>query len=199
MLSLLGLFPSIPLLMAAWCCLRGLVRPNAGPIGAIGWWAAGIGWLVLWSLPAVAVQVVGNVTGLSGTSFSVGDAILSIGFPVWVLAGGSSVIEIFEATAKEVSGHRQSTMIDNWPYFVALTYAQLALGGAIVAWCWRSASQGGLTRLEFSRTGTNPTAPEGLTPANAFARRCCRTVPWMLAAAALLNSVTAWRWPWWGT
>lgn len=132
MLTLLGYMPALLLLAAAGFCIVTLRTP--GPRGLWLNWVAGIGWVVLWSLPAVIAQDVRSFLRGAVTTFDALEYLQIAGFQVWVLCGGASVIEIFEATAKSLTGHRQSTMIDNWHYFAALTYAQAAIAGGLAAW-----------------------------------------------------------------
>jgi hypothetical protein len=51
----------------------------------------------------------------------------------WVLTGGWTVQQVFEATARALSGHRHSTFVDNAPYYLVLTAAQTLLVAALLA------------------------------------------------------------------
>jgi len=90
-------------------------------------WAAALGWLTLWTLPAVAYQCAWVLGPSSPYSFSAGGAVQAAPVGLWVLLGGRSVVELFEATARDLTGHRQSTMIDNVHVYLAMTAVQCAL------------------------------------------------------------------------
>ena len=68
-------------------------------------------------------------------------ALAAVPASAWVLLGGGSVIAVFEATVYDLTGHRQSTMLDNLHVFLALTALQCAPFVAILArrseWRWR--------------------------------------------------------------
>lgn len=148
-------------------------------VGAAAFWRAkrmdsvvlrfmgALGWIGLCTLPAVLVQA---LTLLAGGGDLPWTQVLQIGLlGWWVLAGGSSVIAVFEASAKAVSGHRESTMLDNWPWFWALLALQCAL---LIVLLWPA--------LGRKFTWKHPRLR-------------------LTGAALLLNSLTAVSWPWWGT
>lgn len=87
----------------------------------------------------------------------------------WVLLGGVSVVATFEATAQLVSGHRQMTMIDNWPWFLALVLVQTSLLAAFLA-----------PRFGPGATWKSPRL-------------------WLIFAAVAINAACAVDWPWWGS
>ena len=95
-------------------------------------WLIALGWLTLWTLPALAYQTAWWVW--PGTKYSVDwwDALRASPIGLWVLMGGRSVIAIFEATARDITGHRSSTMIDNTHVFLAYTAIQCAILVAIL-------------------------------------------------------------------
>lgn len=98
-----------------------------------------------------------------------GEAARGLPFSWWVPLGGRSVQSVFEATVEALTGHRPSTMIDNWPYYAALAYVQTAALGAVCA-----------ARL---RAGRSSLAPVCLVS----------------GLAVLANACLGARWPWWGT
>ncbi|MFN0243022.1 MAG: hypothetical protein ACKVWV_09045 [Planctomycetota bacterium] len=129
-LIVLGLVPCVPLI---WCTWRFVRRPRAPRfVGRLG---QAVGLLALWTWVAVVAQLVYLVVKQS--SLSVLDALATTTFSWWVLLGGASVQAVFEETAKDVTGHRQWTMIDNWHYYVALTAVQTLVLAAILAWRWK--------------------------------------------------------------
>jgi hypothetical protein len=148
-------------------------------VGAAAFWRAkrldsmvlrfmgALGWIGLCTLPAVLVQALTFDAGGGDQAWSQMLPIVLLGW--WVLAGGSSVIAVFEASAKAISGHRQSTMLDNWPWFWALLALQCAV---LIVLLWPA--------LGRKFTWKHPRL-------------------WLTAAALLLNSLTAVSWPWWGT
>jgi len=83
--------------------------------------ARGFGWTVLCSMPAFLVQDVMLLGGFTSTSFKASDCLLGLPFQTWVLPGGYVVQQVFESSAKHISGHRHSTMMDNVPIYYALT------------------------------------------------------------------------------
>jgi hypothetical protein len=129
---------------------------------------AALGWIGLCTLPAVLVQGITLVaTGRHGIE---GLQALQMSLVSWwVLAGGSSVIAVIEASAKAISGHRQATMLDNWPWFWALLSMQCAL---LIYLLWPTLGP----KFNWKRT---------------------RLL--QVSAVLLLNSLTAIHWPWWGT
>ena len=109
--------PSLLLLYGLFVLLRKRNRPR---------WAAALGWLALWTLPALGYQ-------LAWTAFDWPDALRAAPIGLWVLLGGRTVIEVFEATARDLTGHRDSYMMDNVHVYLALTAIQCALFVVILA------------------------------------------------------------------
>lgn len=132
-------------------------------------WARTAGWLCLWTLPAVIAQFAFNAAGYSSTTFDSGDLFAMLPWSWSVLTGGFSVQEVFEVTAKAVSGHRQSTMLDNWPYYAVLTWIQFALLSLYCA----------LMRDPARRFRDKPSIIIGLL--------------------VLINALCGISWPWWGS
>jgi hypothetical protein len=97
-------------------------------------WAAALVWLTLWTLPALAYQSVWWLSDDSPYSATLPSVLFAAPVSLWVLMGGRSVVEIFEATARSLTGHRSSTMLDNVFVFIALTAIQCAV---LVAWLMR--------------------------------------------------------------
>ena len=125
-MSVALLIPAIPAILPVWGLVllcRGRERPR---------WLVALGWLSLWVLPAVAYQTVWWVS--PGTTYSIEwhKALLVSPIGLWVLLGGRSSIEVFEATARSITGHRQCTMGDNMHVYVALTAIQCAILIAIL-------------------------------------------------------------------
>lgn len=168
MLTLLGLLPCLPLMIGVWCWARPSRDPNArrSVLASFAW---GVGWLSACALPAVAYQAALQLSGSLPTSFEAGDVARGLPFSWWVLLGGESVQSLFEATAKDLTGHRQTTMLDNWPYYAALTYVQVALGGGLVA-----------VRRRLGRGTLDPWVL-------------------LLGLAVVVNGCLGARWPWWGS
>ncbi len=164
MLSLLGLLLCIPQAILVWFYVR-----NWGGPRLRGNWARTAGWLSLWVLPAILAQALFNGAGHSSTSFGAGDIFMMLPWGWPVLQGGFSVQQVFEETAKAVSGHRQSTLMDNLGYYLVLTYAQLALVSLFVA-------------LQ---------CPKGPSVRD--------RVPLTCGLLVLANALCGIAWPWWGT
>lgn len=158
----LGLVPCIPL---SWCAWRYLRRARASSF--VGRLAQAVGLLALWCWVAVIAQSVYLV--VTQSSISVFDAMATTTFSWWVLLGGTSVQSIFEKTAKSLTGHRQSTMMDDWYYYAALTAVQTVALAAVVAWRWRG-----------ERKASDP-------------------VVVALVALVVGNALAGMTWPWWGT
>ena len=89
-----------------------------------------VGWQVLCVAPVLAVHVVLLVVH-QGVGMYGSLAAIVIGS--WVLLGGASVQLLFEATAKELTGHRRDTMMDNAHVYLALTAVQVLLLALVVA------------------------------------------------------------------
>lgn len=158
----LGLVPCVPLIWCTWRFVRRLRAPRfAGRL------AQAVGLLALWTWVAVLAQSVYLV--VTQSSISVLDALATTTFAWWVLLGGASVQTLFEETAKDVTGHRQSTMIDNWHYYMALTAVQTVLLASFVAWRWKK------PRERF----------DPLVAA--------------LVVLVVGNALAGVTWPWWGT
>lgn len=107
--------------------VRGRNRPR---------WASALGWLALWIVPAIVVHCAWLMSHYSAPAIS---ALTAAPASAWVLLGGGSVIAAFEATVSDLTGHRQSTMLDNIHVFLALTALQCAPFVAVLA--RRSASR----------------------------------------------------------
>ena len=124
----LGLLPALVLALAAWRLLR---RPPADSFA--GRLLQSTGLVALAGLAASAVQLAAAALERIVDGFS---AVFLLTLPLawWVLAGGWTVQQVFEETANDVTGHRQSTFADNWHYYLALTTAQTLLVAALVAW-----------------------------------------------------------------
>jgi len=126
-LLLLGLAPAA---LLAWCLWRLLRRPRAASFA--GRLAQATGLVALAGLLATLVQLVAVFLEwiVDGASLVF---LATVPLAWWVLAGGWSVQQVFEATAEDVTGHRQSTFVDNWHYYLALTVLQTLLVAALVA------------------------------------------------------------------
>ena len=116
MLFLLAIPAALPLvglvvLLGPWATPRWLVR---------------LGWLALWTLPAVAYETWWWVSPSSRYSVELGDAVRASPIGLWVLMGGRSVVTVFEWIAENYVT-RQTTMLDNWPIYLGLTTLQVAL------------------------------------------------------------------------
>jgi len=133
-LFLFGLVPCLPLL---WCAWRYLRRERAEAFG--GRWTQAVGLLGLWTLVASVAQLVAASLDWiwKSTSFDLGNAPGMLVFSWWVLLGGWSVQTVFEETAKDLTGHRRDTMMDNAHYYLALTAVQTLVLALVVAWRWR--------------------------------------------------------------
>lgn len=164
MLSLLGLLLCLPQATAAWFFFRG-----RGGTGLFGNWIRTAGWLSLWTLPAGLAQLIFLAAGFTSTTFAVGDLFAMLPWSWPVLLGGVSVQMVFEETAKALSGHRQSTLIDNLGLYLFLTWLQLAVLALFCA----------LARDET--------------------RRHRDRVSLTLGVAMLINALLGITWPWWGT
>lgn len=124
---ILGLLPA-PLLAL---CLWRLVRyPRASSFS--GRLVQSTGLVALASLAASAAQLLAAAAEWIVDGFSL-VFVGALPLAWWVLAGGWSVQQVFEATAKDVTGHRQSTFADNWHYYLALTALQTLLVAALLA------------------------------------------------------------------
>jgi len=123
----LGLLPALVLALAAWRLLR---RPPAPSFA--GRLLQSTGLVALAGLLASLVQLAAAALERILSDFS---AMLVLTLPLawWVLAGGWTVQQVFEQTAKSVTGHRQSTFVDNWHYYLALTVVQTLLVAIVVA------------------------------------------------------------------
>lgn len=135
MLFAIGLVPLVPLLFCVWTWWSWKERR-----GFAGHLLPAVGWLTLWAFPAAVAQLLDQGLGHGRSSFDLADLARMAPFSWWVLLGGHTVQLAFEETAQAVTGHRQMTMIDNWPYYAALTYAQTLLVGAAAAWRSRDRS-----------------------------------------------------------
>lgn len=175
------MLPALPLLVGATAVLRG-----RGP-----GWLRGIGWVALWSAPAVLTQV---VLAASSGGLLTGEALWTL--PVvmliswWVLAGGWVCVAFFESSLAAGEVPRQMTMVDNGAYFLGL----VALWVGVLAFV--------LAEMVFVRpaeaddaaaspgTGEDPRDALGVSP---------RRVAWVVGAGVLVNALAASAWPWWGS
>lgn len=96
-------------------------------------WLPALGWLTLWTLPALVYQSVWWVW--SGSPYSAAWHRVLGAAPIGLVAllGGRSVVEVFEATVQGLSGHRDSTMLDNFGLFLAFTVVECTLFVTILA------------------------------------------------------------------
>lgn len=114
----------LPLLVA----LAFGLRKRAHPL------VVAVAWQALWALPAALYQLV-----WFAAKHGTGTEVFGMAPIAWgVQLGGASVTEVFEATAQSLTGHRQSTWLDNWHVFYAYTLIQVALLCAPIAWIYRS-------------------------------------------------------------
>lgn len=164
MLLLLGLVPALPLLVCIVLLWR---KPAEGPLAMR--LARGLGLCTLCAAPAILVQDGLLLFGGSSSSFSVVECLKVWPFQLWVLLGGGVVQQIFEEYAKSITGHRQSTMMDNWHLYYAFTLLWASPWSALLA----------------SRLRDHPWRKD--------------RVVWVVAAILLINAVAGARWPWWGT
>lgn len=163
---LLGLLPALGLGLCAWRLLR---RPRAQSFG--GRLVQAVGPVALAGLVASVAQLAAFAAGFVISDFS----FLLVGtLPLawWILTGGWSVQQVFEETAKDVTGHRQSTFLDNWHYYLGLTVVQTLLLALLLS-------------LLVARRERGSFAREPLA--------------WLVFALALANSLAGIPWPWWGT
>ena len=115
-----------------------LLRERSGwPV----WVARGAGFQALCAAPGILVQAWWLfLSGRSAYSVDAGEFLLMIPGSWWVLIGGYSVQARFEDTAKELTGHRQATMMDNWHYYYGLVLLQTLLLCLVIAWRLRKGS-----------------------------------------------------------
>ncbi len=116
---MLLIFASIPFVYFVWALLsQGHRETPRSPL------IQGLGWVCLWALlgTIAGMFIYGHASkALSGGFVTgLGEIVLFLPIAWWVMLGGYTVKELFEATA----GHRQSTL-DNWHYFYLLTWIQL--------------------------------------------------------------------------
>ena len=137
--ALLALVAGIPCLALGACAWLYLRRPLAA--GRAARFVQALGLLALASAAAALVQLVATTLGwnFGRQTFTALGLAAMLPFSWLVLCGGWSVQTLFEETAEELTGHRRDTLMDNLPYYAALTAAQLALLAALIAWRWRRA------------------------------------------------------------
>jgi hypothetical protein len=123
----LGLLPAVLLGTCLWRLLR---RPRAASFA--GRLAQATGLVALAGLVASLAQLAAAALEWIVDGFSL-VFVATLPLAWWVLAGGWSVQQVFEETAKDVTGHRQSTFVDNWHYYLALTTLQTLVAAALVA------------------------------------------------------------------
>jgi len=90
-------------------------------------WAAALSWLALWTLPALAYQIVWWASDASPYAGSASALAQAAPVGLWVLLGGRSVVELFEATARALTGHRNATMLDNVHVYLVYTFLQCSI------------------------------------------------------------------------
>jgi hypothetical protein len=131
-----------PCLALGWCAWRFLARPRAAGLG--GRLVQGLGLIGLAALLASGVQLAASALGWSpsGSSQTLLGLLAVLPISWLVLCGGWSVQTVFEETAKDLTGHRHDTLLDNLHYYAALTAAQMLLLALLVAWRWRSPRRG---------------------------------------------------------
>jgi len=117
----------IPTLFLAYALVVWLRRPEPPR------WASALGWITLWTVPALAYQCVWWHSPDSPYSVTIPGLAQAAPVGLWVLLGGRTVVEVFEATARALTGHRSATMLDNVHVFLALTVLQSAVLVAILA------------------------------------------------------------------
>ena len=131
--------------------------------------ARAIGVCTLFVAPAILAQDLMLYFGWSYSRFGLVDCLSSWPFQVWVLLGGGVVQQVFEVSAKALSGHRQSTMLDNWPIYYAFTLAWVLPWSTLLA-----------ARMRAQPLRNDPLA-------------------WCVAVVLLAHALAGVRWPWWGT
>ena len=130
-----------------------------------------MGWLAVWAWPTHIWQMA-TEEQIGGRIMSMDDLwewVIGFTLPWPVHLGGATVAAVFENTAKAVSGHRQSTLIDNLPWWLVLTGIQTAF----IAWAF-------VARWRQRASLRDP-------------------VLVALGALVLANSLVNAEWPWWGS
>ena len=126
---------TIPAALFALCAV--LFFRRADRTGFLGF-ARALGFLGLCCLPAAVIQSVG-LTFLKSEPF----ALVLTPISWFVLTGGFSVIAFFSQTARDVTGHRESVMLDNWAYFTVLTTLQLFFLAFAIQQRWKDGAERG--------------------------------------------------------
>lgn len=160
------LYLTLPLVLGA-CVLLFLKRKNT--TGGLRRFGDAVGWLALWAYPACIVQAVGASWVWPNHSIGASARWLSLYFPWPVHLGGWTVTSIFESTAKQVTGHRRDTLMDNLHYYLGLTLAQCVILALLLMAMNR-------LPLTFKRMGWIA-----------------------VGAFVLVNAHLNITWPWWGT
>ncbi|HEX6885621.1 MAG TPA: hypothetical protein VF530_19770 [Planctomycetota bacterium] len=127
LLFVLALLPALGLGLCAWRLLR---RPRAASFA--GRLVQSIGVVALAGLGGALYQALFLAMAVMGMGISrvfLGTLPLSW----WILTGGWTVQQVFEATVEDVTGHRRDTFLDNGHYYLALTAVQTLLVAALVA------------------------------------------------------------------
>jgi hypothetical protein len=164
MLLALGFATALPYLICIVLCWRvRKLEPYSLRL------AGAVGACVLCIVPAIAVQDALLLAGGLSSSFSIVECLIVWPFQLWVLLGGGVVQQVFEASARAISGHRQSTMVDNWAIYYGYTLIWVLPFAVLVA----------------SRLGKP----------NWRKDRVLRIV----GATLLLNALAGVGWPWWGS
>lgn len=109
--------PSILMLVGIVVLLRPPRRPR---------WLAALGWLALFTLPAVASHLAWVASDASPYSAGAGGLARMGGLGLWVLLGGRTAIAAFEGLAG-LGMSRQTTMLDNVHVFFLLVLVQTAV------------------------------------------------------------------------
>lgn len=86
---------------------------------------AASGMLTIAIVPAVVLQSIGLALGMYRVTFSFSDWCSGLGIQMWALAGGAVVQWPFDRWVKDLTGHRQATMLDNWWVYALATVVWL--------------------------------------------------------------------------
>ena len=95
-------------------------------------WVHALGWMTLCVIPALIYQSIWWVSAASPYSASGSSVLLAAPVGLWVLLGGWSCVAVFEATVRDLTGHRMMTMVDNAHVFVVLIVIQTAIVVAVL-------------------------------------------------------------------
>lgn len=128
-----------------------------------------LGWIGVCSLPVALCQVGLAASGSLSTSFGAQELLTLLLVGWWVLAGGASVIALFEASLAALGAGRSATLLDHLPWFWLL----LAIQWALLVWL--------------------------LLPCFGARFRWTHKRLWLIGGAVALNAALGLGWPWWGT